>query len=1065
MINLNTHQTPNNKATATENFIATEHYREWQESGIAPEQTEAVLISIPPYKEPETPWEMDGDELPQAFHLLDPDGSTLEYRNDGRLTASSLKKVKAEFLVDGGWTVRNIDLETGEASAFAPYKPDSPRWDDQKQKSIKYEHPRNQSTGIFASPVTFAISLEVAVRSDDEKFQKAWLQRFREELNKEIEAEDSQSLRELDAACKRGELGKISQLFRAIRHCKGTGFEQFKFVDSPTVARVVKRIDNGFWEAVKAHPIPVCITEGVKKANSLLTQGICAIGLAGIWNWIDQDAPKFVDAKGKEKRFKELTRQIKPLTGRKREIILAFDEDTKTTTRYQVKIAQTVLGKTLSKNGCKISILSWDPEDGKGIDDAIALHGSDWLTHTWQERRSLSAWLYWHYDLSHPDQRLNQRWLTLEDIASNAKLVGIQSPKGTYKTGAMAEATTQARMNGQKILALSSREQTTENLGERLGIDTQYNQRTSPTQGELGMAVTADSLHADSQAGIRPEQWEGCILVMDEVEQVLHHTLTSTGTEIKNHREQVLTTLTLLCQVASKIYVSDADLCPGTLSYINNLAGGCSQEVIVNDYQPAAGRTAYSYDNPEDLIDQAVHAVRQGKKIHIATDSQKPQSQLGSFNLETIVKAVDPSTETLRVDQETVKNPEHPAYHFTEDKDEIIPNLQVLITSPTVSNSVSIDHHFDEVYCFGVGSISENSIRQLMERVRADADRHVWTQKIGNHKDLEGGGTDTHAVYHSQKRQTKIHKSFLSNLESDHQFDFDCHATHTKAFAETVARHNLGLSALGENVLEGMKRDGYTLKQGPRLSDEDRDLWKDVLEATRLANYQTRIQEILNASSVDHQQFQKLENQRELTDSQQRELRKGKLERTYGIEPDHELVEQDDHGLYSKLKLQFWLTVGRDRVEQRDTTQAKKHGEKTGYQPFEPDFNRNKYQAKVELLEALEIPDILEMDQITNERLQPWWERIQAKLTPHNVKTIRALTGLALSPNETPVRNLGKLLDRIGCQLQETKHSQKDKKRYRNYCIQQKNSRVTEIFSYWLSKLEKQQDPAPDFAA
>ncbi|NBD15494.1 MAG: DUF3854 domain-containing protein [Cyanobacteria bacterium] len=822
--------------------------------------------------------------------------------------------------------------------------------------------------------------------------------------------------------------------------------------------------DQEFWQAVSQYPLPVTITEGVKKACSLLSQGKCAIALPGIWNWIDQDAPKVTNGKGREKRIKELTRYLKPLTQVRREFVIAFDEDTKITTRHQVKIAQTVLGKVLSKEGGKPSILSWSPEAGKGIDDAIVANSNQWFSQVWESRLSLSAWLYFEEKLQNVDQRLNKRYLDAKDIQSNAKIVGIKSAKGTNKTGAIAAATVKARNRGTRILALSSLIRLTENLGERLGIDTQYNVRTSETKGALGLAITADSLHSNSQARFQPEDWEGCILVIDEVDQVLKHILTSTGTDIKNYREEVLINLGLLCQVASKIYLADADLSSTSLSYINSLAGGCNQKVIVNECQPAKGRTAYHYEHPEDLIAEAISAIARGETLHIVTDSQKPKSKLGTINLEALIKAIYPDVKVLRGDKETVANPEHPAYNFTEQLDQILPHYQVLITSPIVNTGISIDmeNHFDAVYSVQVGAQSENASRQAIERVRANVNRHVYFPKIGVNHQMEGGGTDARSVLGSQKQQTKMHTAFLSKLEAL-QLDFDCHACHTKAFADYVARHNLGLSAFREIALEGMQRDGYVIAPGNSLSDEEREMWRDTLKASKEENYQTRIREVLDASSPDDQQFQELENQRELTNSQQRQWQKGKLERTYGVTPNQELIEQDDNRIYPKLRLQFWLTQARDRAEERDTTEAKKHAEKTNYKPFQPDFNRNKYKAKVELFaNAFNIFEILQMKgEITNERLQPWWETLQAKLTPHNLKTIKALTGLTVSPNETPIRTLGKLLDRIGYKLECLGQRGKQGERYRTYRIQQQNSRTGEIFAYWLSQLEKKENFPP----
>ncbi|MFP3423387.1 DUF3854 domain-containing protein, partial [Bacillus sp. SIMBA_161] len=75
--------------------------------------------------------------------------------------------------------------------------------------------------------------------------------------------------------------------------------------------------------------------------------------------------------------------------------------------------------------GCKVSIASWNPEDGKGIDDAIAKNGSEWLEQTYQRRLTLSAWLYWNQKLSHIDKQLRKPFLTKDDLSSTAKLLGV----------------------------------------------------------------------------------------------------------------------------------------------------------------------------------------------------------------------------------------------------------------------------------------------------------------------------------------------------------------------------------------------------------------------------------------------------------------------------------------------------------------------------------------------------------------------------------------------------------------------------------------------------------------
>jgi hypothetical protein len=98
----------------TTNFIYPHHYKEWQESAIAPEIIEANLRTVAPCGDP---WDMG--EAPEIYYFLFPDD--LDRRNDGRLTTPALRKYETRlkqiegnsYLRDGGWWSQGFDLLTG----------------------------------------------------------------------------------------------------------------------------------------------------------------------------------------------------------------------------------------------------------------------------------------------------------------------------------------------------------------------------------------------------------------------------------------------------------------------------------------------------------------------------------------------------------------------------------------------------------------------------------------------------------------------------------------------------------------------------------------------------------------------------------------------------------------------------------------------------------------------------------------------------------------------------------------------------------------------------------------
>lgn len=115
-----------------------------------------------------------------------------------------------------------------------------------------------------------------------------------------------------------------------------------------------------FWEWVLENSIPIVITEGAKKAGAILSQGRVAIALSGIYNFSDDGLLK-----------PEIYKLIRP----GREFIIAFDQDKRWHVRNNVTAALKKLAEQLQDYGATVSVLNWEFEGGKGIDDFIALNG------------------------------------------------------------------------------------------------------------------------------------------------------------------------------------------------------------------------------------------------------------------------------------------------------------------------------------------------------------------------------------------------------------------------------------------------------------------------------------------------------------------------------------------------------------------------------------------------------------------------------------------------------------------------------------------------------------------
>ena len=308
---------------------------------------------------------------------------------------------------------------------------------------------------------------------------------------------------------------------------------------------------------------------------------------------------------------------------------------------------------------------------------------------------------------------------------------------------------------------------------------------------------------------------------------------------------------------------------------------------------------------------------------------------------------------------------------------------------------------------------------------------------------------------------------------------------HVNAYCRYVATHNLGLSSYQEIVLEGLKGEGYEIIEMPDLEDDERKELRDLINSIRDGNYDQLTTAIAQTETPTDTELTALESKQELTKDQRHKLRKGKMEKLYGVEADKELIEQDDDGLYPQLSLQFWLTVGRDcpegtpnrrfdRVTDCDNHKAKKYQEQHGKTCYSPDFNRTQNTAKVQVLEILKIPDILALEgqKLHNdcEAVKQWWKHIEYLRLEHydTQKSVKDFLDLTLSEQETPMRNLGKFVDRIGYQLtpvgeQTTRSETSDNKSHHIYRLEKKCSKQDEIFSHWLAKLDKDSLGLDDF--
>lgn len=1044
------------------------HLLEWSQSCVTDEVTH---LNVTP---------LEGHQaLEHLLYAVD-----LPRRNDGRLCDTLLKRY--QHLFAGGWWCSGIDILTGSEDPWGCFKPAQPRNSPDRNKPIKYEHPPQIPTGIFALRVSLPIWQRIAFRH-----------------NLPILSADIQP----------------------------------------------QQPDLGFWEWVLNHPsLPLCITEGAKKAGTLLCAGYAAIALPGINGGYRTPRDETGNRIGKS----HLIPQLQKLATPKREIYLTFDQDSKPSALRAVKTAIQQTGYLLTQAGVTVKVITWNPTLGKGVDDLIATQGQDTFDQAWQNATPLQVWKAqsWQHFTYTPNQQLNSRYLPNLPIPTAAKLIAIKSPKGTGKTQLLERIVKEALARGQWVLVIGHRVRLVEALCQRFGLKyvtwevgiSEEKPTSSPSETNEtrpfpypGYGLCIDSLHPHSQAQFHAGDWSDGVVIIDEVEQVLWHALNSSTCTYQ--RVAILKSFKTLMQNvlggAGQVLVADADLSDTSIDYLISLAGIPIQpHIILNDWKPEkeTAWTVYNYGshNPKPLLRDLEQHIREGGKPFVCLSAQKPKSLWGTCNLEAYFREQFPEAKILRIDSESLTDPEHPACGCMGKLDQILPNYDIVLASPSLETGVSIEvqGHFTSVWAIAVGVQGENSVRQALGRLRANVPRHLWVAVRGLNQ-VGNASTSIPSLLKSGERLTQLNIRLLQQSDFDTLDDLDLgfQAESLLCWAKMAVRLNSSMRRYRESVLAALAAEGHRIIEGiPALKNEaeSRELllnkefylmryeqeiilaplllspFKGTAEAQRsqreeeenkrgndsgfgriekdsifshrlkgvnatkncLHNsrqiaavreqiYQAECEAVALSEELNAYEYRALKRQVMKTEAQRRSLRKYELKQRYCIPVTADLVVKDDGGWYEQISLHYFLTEGRSYLGNRDAMAARSLITGGEGKIFLPDFNRCQLGAAIGALELLGVPAFL---RDSSRDLRNLDEDLQAMATLalKNRSAMQMVLGIGLALNSSPIGILGRLLGLIGYKLQYIRIESHEQKRVRVYRLGELEDMRLEVFKQWL---------------
>ncbi len=566
--------------------------------------------------------------------------------------------------------------------------------------------------------------------------------------------------------------------------------------------------DGSFWTWLESHPdIPIIWTEGGKKALALLSKGYVAIALSGV----NGGYSRLFDGSH------TLISDVIAFCRFGRPHFLAFDQDENPKTRRRVGCALIRFSHLLEATQDHVSVMTW--KGAKGIDDLIVAGGIKALKTAYTDALEFRHWKLEH-DLFHPLKSSISRSVNVPDLSSLSQeefptegIVAFVSSKGTGKTNLLRLLVE----SSPKVLSATFRIALGRNLANRVGLD---------WRGDLdkvnGSFITGSGYTlrvgfcVDSLLAIDPQQFRGCVLLIDEVVQVVRHLLTSSTCAKDGKRPALLARFRELLEVAKCVLVADADLNDAVLNYIQTLRGDGKQPFLVhNDYQPdgfpvtfleAPDRTVIT----QKLID-ALADLPTGQVIFVATDSKTTSQAIAK-----IVDRTHPEKRTLVINSETSGG--QVERQFIEHPDRVLAQglFDVIISSPSMATGISIEIQgvIREVFGIFTGVAGTDAdLSQALSRVREPVPRVVWCTRTGNNFSKVSRATHRLEVkkhlFHSTSAMVRL---IRANLREDTALLMDHYSwnddPHLNLFCELSANQNASMYQLRDALYVRLRREG-----------------------------------------------------------------------------------------------------------------------------------------------------------------------------------------------------------------------------------------------------------------
>jgi hypothetical protein len=638
-----------------------------------------------------------------------------------------------------------------------------------------------------------------------------------------------------------------------------------------------------FWQWVQSHPeICLVLTEGEKKAAALLSQGIVAVALPGIWMGTRKVA-----------ELRVLHPDLLPMAQAARKFTILFDYESRPQVQQAIRLATLRLGKAIREQGCRCDVAQL-PGPEKGIDDWIAALGeraAGSVTVLLEDAVALadyeqSAFINRCRGLQQyqPHHRVSSRYLADAVQLPQRGLVVLCSDMGTGKTELIERwrtANPEVRFlnNGHRVNLLK-------HLSGRLKTQLYSTMDYGDLANASALSITADSLYKLAS----DVDTYGCVFI-DEACQYLAHVLTSKT--CKEHQAEILESLEYFVHNAPLVVIADAHMTDTTIQFFQSMRpAGETPFIIHNSYQ-AGDRNCYWYEGSDNsgLIAEICAAVGRGKKAMVVSDSKRFIKKLEHLLMPTAEESgsLCPSLKVWSIHGENSGSEDNVA--FIANIRDAVKDVDVLLASPSLGTGVDIpDYHFDAVFgAFHAASQTATECAQMLWRYRPSVPMHVWVaaQPLNGFKSCNASKIKQTVLESNRMTAFLIRRDKVTGergAEKDWALNAYCQIQAQRNFSINNLRADL------KSLLEGM--GNRLTHRGNRLNEPAAQRMKSVGQEIDAAYCAA----VTNAPLIDARTYRLRQSKEYLSPEETIECEKYRIWDAYGKDVSPELVDLDHAG-------------------------------------------------------------------------------------------------------------------------------------------------------------------------